>query len=204
MQNMTSLRNSKNLSKNIVYLMSLLLSTPLFGQGSAHASPSPTLCSVGSLPADVLNRLKQDYGSWKIQEPADLSRRAHERWENEKPLNCPGIAVGNFESSKALSYGILLVPTGHANVGYRFVVFSEKKGQPAYEAKLVDKFDQAGAANYFIRKTPISKFFDEPSRKKFQAHAIDGILFVDSAENEYGVEVYFWSGGRYRNEPIDY
>ena len=62
----------------------------------------------------------------------------------------------------------------------------------------------SGATNFFIHTTPISKFFDEPSRKKFQAHTVDGILLVDSAENEYGVEVYFWSGGQYRHEPIDY
>jgi hypothetical protein len=29
-------------------------------------------------------------------------------------------------------------------------------------------------------------------------------LLTDSGENEYGVEVYFWSGGRYRHEPVDY
>jgi hypothetical protein len=95
-------------------------------------------------------------------------------------------------------------PSGHADGGYRFLVFSQKAGQPAYEAKLVDKLDQNGAANYFIYRTPISKFLDESSRKKFQSHTVDGILLVDSAENEYEVEVYFWSDGRYRHEPIDY
>ena len=182
----------------------LSLSTLLFGQGAARANQSPTLCKVESLPSDIQNRLKEEYGSWKIQEPADLSQRARERWESEKPQECPGIAVGHFESAKTPSYAVLLVPMGHADGGYRFLVFSQKAGQPAYETRLVEKLDQNGAANYFIHRTPISKFFDEPSRKKFQAHTVDGILLVDSAENEYGVEVYFWSGGRYRHEPIDY
>jgi len=159
---------------------------------------------VESLPSDIQNRLKKEYDSWKIQEPADLSQRAHERWESKKPLQCPGIAVGHFEGAKTLSYAILLVPIGHVDAGYRFLVLSQETDQPAYETRLVDKLDQNGAANYFIYRTPISKFFDEPSRKKFQAHNVDGILLVDSAENEYGVEVYFWSGGRYRHEPIDY
>ena len=184
--------------------MFLLLCVPVFGQRTASANQSPSLCKLESLPSDIQSRLKEEYGSWKIQEPADLSPRAHERWESEKPLECPGIAVGHFESAKTPSYAILLVPTGHADAGYRFLVFSQKAGQAAYESTLVEKLNQNGAANYFIHRTPIGKFFDEPSRKKFQAHTVDGILVVDSAENEYGVEVYFWSGGRYRHEPIDY
>ena len=181
----------------------LLLSPLLFGQGAANQK-ADGLCKVESLPSDIQNRLKEEYGSWKIQEPTDLSQRAREAWEPEKPLACPGIAVGHFESAKTLSYAVLLVPTGHADEGYRFLVFSQTLGQPGYEVRVLDKLDDKGAANYYIQSTPISKFFDEPSRKKFQAYTVDGILLVDSAENEYGVEVYFWSGGRYRHEPIDY
>jgi hypothetical protein len=184
--------------------MFLLLFTLLLGQGAAGTNQSPALCKVESLPSDIQNRLKEEYGSWKIQEPTDLSQHARERWESEKPLECPGIAVGHFESAKTPSYAILLVPTGHADRGYRFLVFSQKAGDARYEARVIDKLEQNGASNYFIHGTPISKFFDAPSRKKFQAHTVDGILLVDSAENEYGVEVYFWSGGRYRHEPIDY
>ena len=193
-----------NASRLTLLMKFMPLSVLLCGQGAARANPSPTLCKVESLPSDIQNRLKEEYGSWKIQEPADLSQRARERWESEKPLDCPGIAVGHFESAKTPSYAILLVPTGHSDGGYRFLVFSQKPGQTAYDAKLVEKLDEHGAANHFIHRTPISKFFDEPSRKKFHAHTVDGILLVDSAENEYGVEVYFWSGGRYRHEPIDY
>src|SRR5712664_69126 len=160
-------------------VMFLLLSALLLAQGAARPSQSPTLCNVESLSSDIQNRLKEEYSSWKIQEPAGLSQRAREAWEPEKPLACPGIAVGHFESAKSLSYAVLLVPTGHPDEGYRFLAFSQK----------LDKLDEKGAANYYIQSTPISKFFDEASRKKFQAHTKDGILLTDSGENEYGVEV---------------
>ena len=78
------------------------------------------------------------------------------------------------------SHVFLLFPAGHADEGYRFLVFSQKPSLSAYEVRVVDKLHQNGAANYFIHRTPISKFFDEPSRKKFQAHTVDGILLVDS------------------------
>jgi hypothetical protein len=74
----------------------------------------------------------------------DLSQRAREAWEPEKPLTCPGIAVGHFESAKSLSYAVLLVPTGHPDEGYRFLVFSQKLGQPGYEVRVLDKLDEKG------------------------------------------------------------
>lgn len=157
-----------------------------------------------SLPPDVQSRLKEGYGSWKIQEPTDLAQHAHERWESEKPVECPGIAVGRFVSATTPSYAILLVPRGRTDGGYRFLVFTRKEGQPTYESILLDKLDENGAANYFIHMTPISKFFDATSRKKFQAHTVDGILLLDSAEKEYEVDVYFWSDGHFRHNPIDY
>jgi hypothetical protein len=188
--------------------MFLLLLALLSGQqGSslpAPAKPSedPALCEVGSLPRSVQNRLKE-FGSWKVQEPPDLSRRAHERWESEKPLECPGIAIGHFESAKTPSYAVLLVPQGHADSGYKFLVFSPKARQPSYEMRAVDSGD-SGAANFFIHRVRISKFFDEQSRKKFQARTSEGILLVDSAQKEYGAEVYFWSGGSYQHQSVDY
>jgi hypothetical protein len=187
----------------ITPLIFLLPAGFAFGQQPASKQES-SLCRLDSLPTAIQHRLKQEYGPWKIQEPANLSQRAREAWEPKKPLACPGIAAGYFESAKVLSYSVLLVPTGHVDEGYRFLVFSQKLGQPGYEIRVLDKLDEKGAANYYIQSTPISKFFDEPSRKKFQAHTKDGILLTDSGENEYGVEVYFWSGGRYRHEPVDY
>lgn len=181
----------------------VLPAAPTLGR-QATGKQAPVLCQLDSLPSVIQRHLREEYGSWRIQEPADLSQRAREAWEPEKPLACPGIAVGHFESSKTLSYAVLLVPTGHADEGYRFLAFSQKSGQPGYEIRVLDKLDEKGAANYYIQSTPISKFFDEPSRRKFQAYTKDGILLTDSGENEYGVEVYFWSGGRYRHEPIDY
>ena|SRR5579859_1811255 len=194
---MTSLRITSS-------VLLFLACTLLFGQEPVRADKNSPLCQVESLPLDIQNRLKETYASWKIQEPADLSQRAHERWESEKPQGCPGIALGHFERAKTTSYAIFLVPKEHTDSGYLFLIFSQKPGQPTYESTVVEKLDQNGAANYFIHGAPISRFFDGPSRKKFQAHTEDGILLVDSAENEYGVEVYFWSGGRYRHEPIDY
>jgi hypothetical protein len=169
----------------------------------ANLNEGPDVCKVESLPAEVQRRLKEEFGSWRVQEPTDLSPRAHERWESEKPLACPGIAMGRFENAKTLSYAVLLIPKDHADTGYKFLVFSPNAGQPSYELGAVDS-GGGGAANFFIYRIQIGKFFDERSKKKFRVHTSEGILLVDSAEKEYGAEVYFWSVGSYQHQPVDY
>jgi hypothetical protein len=170
----------------------------------ATGKQAPVLCRLDSLPLAIQSHLREEYGSWKIQDASSLSPRARGRWESEKPLGCPGIAVGHFESAQTLSYALLLVPVGHADAGYRLVVFSQKAGQSEFEERILNKLDEGGATSYFLRGMPISKFFDEASKKRFQAHSAEVILLFDSAENEYEVDVYYWSQNRYRHDPVDY
>ena len=96
------------------------------------------------------------------------------------------------------------MPAANADARYWFVLFSQQPGQSDYEAKVLGKMDEAGATNYFVRGTPIGKFFDQVSKVRFNAHTKDVILLFDSAEKEYEVDVYYWSENHYRNNPVDY
>ena len=167
------------------------------------ASEDSAACSLSSLPLDIQNSLKQDFGSWRIQEAVDLSEYARKTWEGRKPLACPGIAVGLFQSTKPPSFAVLLVPIDHPDYGYRFLIFSRNSNQSSCGVLVVERSDKRGASNVFIRKVPISRFFNEESKKKFLVHATEGILMVDSGEEEYEVDLYFWSDGRFRQEPVD-
>jgi hypothetical protein len=140
---------------------------------------------------------------WKIQESENLSENARKTSAGRKPPACPGIAMGLFQDAKTSSYAVLLVPVSQPNAGYRFLVFSRKTGELSYEPTVIEQFDDHGSSNYFIRKVSISDFFDAESKKKFQVQATEGIEMIDSAENEYGAEIYFWSNGHFRREPVD-
>ena len=200
---MTGLRSTLGL----IFMMTAAL---VFGQGGspspvpARAAQEPALCNLSSLPSDIQNRLKADFGSWKVQESENLSEHARKTWAGKKLPECPGIAVGLFQSAKTPSYAVLLVPIDHPDAGYRFLVFSSKTGQPSYETTVVEKSDDHGASNYFIRKVPVSRYFSEESKRKFQVQATEAILMVDSAEQEYEADIYFWSNGRYRQQAVDY
>lgn len=113
------------------------------------------------------------------------------------------MATGLFQDESTLSYAVLLVPAEHPDGGYRFLILSRKAGQQSYETIVVEKSDDKGASNYFIQKVPLAEFFNSESRKKFHVQAAEGVLMVDSAEREYEADIYFWSDGRFRQEPVD-
>lgn len=119
-------------------------------------------------------------------------------------MACPGIAIGQFESPNQSSYAVLLVPKNNPDSAYKLLVFTPNPTHPAETLKIVDEWDRRGAANNFIHTVVITKMFSKEWIKRLNAKASDGILTVDSGENEYGVEVYFWSKGEYHHEPIDY
>src|SRR6266849_1822557 len=173
----------------------LMTSAMAFGQSSsrspmgAKATEGLTGCNSSSLPSDIQTRLKADFGSWTIQEAKSLSEYARKTWAGKKPQACPGIAVGLFQSTKTPSYAVLLVPVDHPDAGCRFLVFTRKNGEPSYETRVVEQYDDHGASSYFIRKAPISRFFNEEYKREFQVRATDAILMVDSAEQEYEADI---------------
>jgi hypothetical protein len=171
---------------------------------TAHnVAEGPALCNLASLPSEIQNRLRADFASWKMQEPENLSDYSRKTWAGRKPSACPGVAVGFFQSAKTASYAFLLVPRDHPDTGYRFVVFTIKSDQASYEATSLEQSDSPGASSYFIRKVPASQFFSSESKKKFHLEATECILMIDSAEHEYGTDIYFWANGHFEHEPVD-
>jgi len=159
-------------------------------------------CTLESLPSELQARLKTDYSSWRIQELPNLSVKAKARWQSERALECPGVAVGEFKTSQ-VSYAVLLVPIEKPDAAYRLVIFTLSGGAAPGSLEIADQWDNGGAANYFIRPVRIAKAFGGEWVRKLKIGARDGVMSVEAAENEYGVDVYYWANGQFRHEPID-
>lgn len=187
---------------SVIFLLLVVGSQRAAKAAQANRAEAPALCKP--LPSNIQQRLGEEFGSWKIQETKDLSTTARERWKSEKPQECPGIAEGRFAGGTTPSYAVLLVPKEHSNAGYKFLMFSPTPGKSSYEMTIVEQSDHDGAANFFLHRVPISKFFNESSRKKFGVAASDGILLADASANEYETDVYFWANGSYQHQPVDY
>jgi hypothetical protein len=165
------------------------------------ASPGAN-CSFDSLPSDVRGQLQRNFAAWRLQQPTTLRAYSRKTWAGRRLLACLGLAVGRFQAADADSYAVLLV-RDHPDAGYRFLVFNPRSEKDSYEAIVVERSDDQGASNYFIRSVPIRELFGEAPRGKLQVQAPDGILMFDSAEQEYETDVFFWSNGRFHQQPID-
>ncbi len=78
-----------------------------------------TLCSLESTPSEVRSYLKAHYAGWRVKQVDDLKAFALEDWRSQKPLQCPGMAIGTFKPGKGLAYAFLLVPVSRPDSSYK-------------------------------------------------------------------------------------
>jgi hypothetical protein len=157
-----------------------------------------------ALPGEVSRMLSEQFSGWKIQSSETLSATARDRWHSEKPVVCPGIARGKFVGTTSVSFAVLIIG-GPDNKGQaKLVVFSPKnEQQSAYSVQGVDDIG-ANVPNYFIHEARVRQFFDAASTRRFRVAAVDTIVLFDAGADEYGTEVYFWTGTYFRHEPVDH
>ena len=161
-------------------------------------------CTLTLLPAEMQRHIQANYSSWRLQDVSDLSANAKEHWQAEKPVDCPGFAVGQFEKTDQKSYAVLLVPANKPDTGYRLLVFTPSGSLSSEAFRVIDQSDGIGASNFFVHQINIAKVFSSVWMKKLRVVTKDGILFVDAGTSEYEADVYFWTGDKYRHDAIDY
>ncbi|HKS76390.1 MAG TPA: hypothetical protein VJQ82_24465 [Terriglobales bacterium] len=143
----------------------------------ASASSHDDLC-VDLLPEDAQTVLKAQFPEFYPQKVSDLSREYQQAWLKDHPQECPGIAVGHFQSSSKTSYAVLLVGSRGSLSGSKLVVLSETpKGWKA--AKLAEKPVEY---NY----EAVAKLSRKGAPDRIQLKEFDG-----------GSSVYAWAGGRF-------
>jgi hypothetical protein len=106
---------------------------------------------------------------------------------------CPGIAIGHFDSADRLSYALLLVPQSNPSGGHKIVVFSKGATKDVYTWGLLDHAEGQTYSGLVISKAEPGKYDDSETTKSVQIK-LDG-LFVEWMEK--GAQLYYWSGGRY-------
>lgn len=187
--------------KQLTFLLLIALFAASAFAGAPGAS-AKNFCSVSKIPAEARRLLRRRAGGWILQDAGRLNASARKRWAAEKPVSCPGFAIGRFESAASVSYGVLLVPRKTSARGYRIVVLTRLNGR--YQLKEAEASNSADSANFFIRGIPISRFFDLRAKRKFNISVADGIVLVDAGRGEYESDLFFWSGDAYHSQPVHY
>ena len=182
----------------ILFLLLSFSAFPAVAQDRDDAS----LCSPKILPENIQARLKSEFAGWRILEPGDLSAHARERWAAIKPIQCPGIAIGQFESDET-AYAVYLVPASQADARYRLVAFAPNSDRSFHET-IVERWDGGGATHFFIAKIKVDDFLNQTWRQKLHVVVKEGFIMIDAAWTEYEADVYYWSRGHYLHQPVDY
>lgn len=102
----------------------LMISLWLFSVGHVFAAIS---CNEEILPASVQKLVNARFPAYRITTVADLADDDQKFWIQSHGRECPGLAIGNFESSKWKSYALLLVSGSGVNVHQVLLIATEEK-----------------------------------------------------------------------------
>jgi len=153
-------------------------------------------CQGDILPSAAKSLLNKTFPAWRIKRPSDLVAYDLELWGKVHPKECPGIAVGHFESPNQTGYGLLLIQKTGAETGYKIVVLIKSTTANCYSLRVLDHAEgQAGTGSgLVISKVPSGKYsgFDSTQSIKVRLDAVEAEWLEKSSV------LYFWKNGKYR------
>jgi hypothetical protein len=179
-------RRTKRLQFLAVGLLALFFALP------AAAKP-PDPCAA--LPKPVVNLMTTRFPGWRPKQLSDLDADARRVWENRHGPECPGIAVGHFESLDQVSYAVLLVPQSDPVGGFKLVEVDKSRGTNVYGWNLIDQLDSRVYSGTVISKAPPGNYSQVDNPAISATIRLDGVYFglIDK-----GSVLYYWSDGRFQ------
>jgi len=161
----------------------------------AKASQAKSPCSESVLPASLQELVGAKFSGWRPKQLSDMDQDDQKFWtEGPHAKDCPGIAVGHFESADDLSYAILLVPKSKPDGGHKIVVFGKPSANVDYVGKLIVHAEGGTYSGLVVSKAEPGKYSSWDSTKAIQIK-LDGV-YVEWMEK--GAQLFYWSNGRYR------
>lgn len=155
-------------------------------------------CDPSVLSPELRAELARDYSDWQPEKLENLSEHYRQLWLKNHPNDCPGIAIGHFESKSELSYALFLVPRpDRKHPGASIVVFSRTRPTIPFVSHLVQKWD---AGNFYehsdlaILKVAAGKYADPEGGPEVLID-LDAVLYVAM---EKAASLYYWKNGRYQ------
>jgi hypothetical protein len=171
----------------------VVLLTMAFSVPSRAADP----CDAAALPHEIQAKLDKNYPDWQPEKLENLDEDDRKFWTEAHPNDCPGIAIGHFESKTELSYALLLVSKPERKrPGLRILVFSRPAPSEPYVMHLVSKWDTGTfyeGSDQVIATVPPGHYEEVVGPKKVQID-LDGIWYEVM---EKGAILYYWKNGRY-------
>jgi hypothetical protein len=171
-----------------VGVMALISTPPAWAQTSNS-------CAETDLPGPVIELIKAKFSGWRPRQPSDLGSDDRQLWVKAHGNQCPGTAVGHFESPDRLSYAVLLVPQSDPTGGCKLLVFSRMPSGDGYASKLLVEWNGKTYTGVVISKAPPGHYSDFEHASVSVTTRLDGVFLTFQ---EQGADLYYWSAGRYK------
>jgi len=150
-------------------------------------------CDISVLPKEIQTTLEKSYPDWQPERLENLSQYCRRFWLKDHPNDCPGIAIGHFESKSELSYALFLVPRpDRKQPGASIVVFSRTGPTIPFVSHLVFKWDVGnfyGHSDLVISKIAAGRYGDPQVLID-----LDGVLYEAM---EKASSLYYWKNRQY-------
>jgi hypothetical protein len=155
-------------------------------------------CDLSLLPRELQTELAKTYPDSQLERLENLSEYYRQSWLKEHPNDCPGIAIGHFESKSELSYALFLVPRpDRERPGASIVVFSRIRPTARFVSHLVFRWNDG---NFCI---PSDLVISKVAAGKYGGPKVliglDGVLYEAM---EKASSLYYWKNGRYQGLSI--
>jgi hypothetical protein len=167
----------------VLKISSHIIGLLIFLSSLAAASSHDELC-VDLLPSEAQTVLENQFPRLYPEKVSDLSAEYRKAWLKDHPQDCPGIAVGHFQSPTKTSYAVLLIGSKGGLSGSKLVLLN----QGASGAWKATKIAEEEMSYYY---EAVSKL---PGSKGRHTGALDRIQLK---QFDAGSTVYYWRGGRF-------
>lgn len=150
-------------------------------------------CSEKALPPQARLLIQKKFSGWRVKLTSDLDDFDRRDWDQYHPGECPGLAIGHFEDSRQLAYGVLLVPKSSAGIGYKMAVLAKSEAGGDYLVRMVDQ-DRGSNSGLVISKVRPGKYtgFDTTQSVRLK---LDGI---EAEWIEKASVLYYYRNGKYQ------
>ncbi len=152
-------------------------------------------CAESGLPSPVNDLIRGRFPGWRPEQLSDLRSDDRQLWLKAHVNDCPGIAIGHFETTDRFTYAVFLVRPSDPTNGYKVLVFDEIPHGNAYILKLVEQANGPTYGGVAIETAPPGHYSDYEDARISVTTKLEG-FYLEFIER--GALLYYWSGRRYR------
>lgn len=138
----------------------LLLALGVMTLSTARSARAQTANGCTDLPNPVLKLIQTKFPGWRPRQLSDLASDDQQLWVKAHGNQCPGTAVGHFESPYRPSYAALIVRQSDTCGPYKLLTFSKSGTGDGYVWKLVDHWNAKDYHCVVISTIPPGQYSD--------------------------------------------